>query len=98
MLFDIILAQKTILDFKKYKYSDIHFKYYFDKTKEVNLVSINTDDTMLFSTNICQEFFEIAMSHDLDVNDLKNILRNTVSFIFDKSEMLRKELIDKIDR
>jgi len=91
-----VCPTSTLVVFRKYKYSDIHFSKYFDKTKTDNLVCLNTDDTMIFATNLSQEYFEIAMSHDLDIKDLQNLLRSNVSFIFEKSETIRKELLKLI--
>ena len=77
-----VCPTSTLVTWKKYKYSDIHFEKYFDRNKDENLVCINTDDTMILATNLSQEYFEIAMSHDMNIKDLKNVLRNTVKFIF----------------
>ena len=59
-------------------------------------ISINTDDTMLILSDISQEYYEIGVNFKLNVEDIKNILLNTIDNIFEKDEEVRNKLKDKV--
>jgi adenosine deaminase len=87
-----------------YSYKDIPFKNYHKKTVktysnedyEYDLFCINTDDTMLFTTDLSQEYFEVASNFGLTCEDLKQTVLRTIEFIFDTNEELRTRLRNKL--
>ena len=60
-------------------------------------ISINTDYTMLILSDISQEYYEIGVNFKLNVEDIKNILLNTIDNIFEKDEEIRNKLKDKVN-
>ena len=93
-----VCPTSTLFIFNKTSYDEIHFKQYYEKERKENLVCLNTDDTMILSTNISQEYFEIAMAHNLEKEDLVNIIENTINFIFETDESVREDLRNQIKR
>lgn len=81
-------------------YSQINMKKFWKKKikkesgEEVvfNNISINSDCRTLIFTDISQEYYEIGLSFNLGINDLKNIIINSIDFIFDKDEELHNKL------
>ena len=61
-------------------------KIIFDK------ISINSDCRTLIFTDISQEYYEIGLAFSLNINDLKNIIKNTIDCIFEKNEDIRNKL------
>ena len=57
-----------------------------------NNISINTDCRTLLLTDISQEYYEVGMSLKFGINDLKNIIKNEIEYIFDKDKELRNRL------
>ena len=57
-----------------------------------DLVSINTDDTMLLLTDISQEYFEISSNFTLDIKKLKELIIKGIDSIFEKDESVKKRL------
>jgi adenosine deaminase len=84
-------------------YKDITFKHYY-KTKiqddndefVYDLYTIITDDTMLFGTDISQEYFEVVQNFHLTKEDLKDLISRSIDFIFEKDEQFRDKLRNKI--
>ncbi len=71
-------------------------KYYDNNSGLLHFICINTDDTLLFNTDITQECLEICLAFDLSVKDLKAIYLSTVDFIFETDEKFRENLREKI--
>ena len=70
-------------------------KKYVKETGEEGLfnnISINTDCRTLLLTDISQEYYEVGMSLKFGINDLKNIIKNEIEYIFDKDKELRNRL------
>ena len=88
-----------------YSYMDIPFNNYHKKKIvgkdgeefEYNLFCINTDDTMLFNTDLSQEYFEVALNFDIRKEELKQIVFNTIDFIFESNEDFRNNLKNKVE-
>ena len=57
-----------------------------------NNISVNTDCRTLLLTDISQEYYEVGMSLKFGINDLKNIIKNEIEYIFDKDKELRNQL------
>jgi adenosine deaminase len=55
-------------------------------------ISINTDDTLLFDTNITKEYQKIKEECGFDILSMINITYTNIEVIFDKEESL-KELL-----
>ena len=55
-------------------------------------ISINSDCRTLLFTDISQEYYEVGLSFNLGINDLKNLIMRTIDFIFDKDEELHNKL------
>ncbi len=55
-------------------------------------ISINSDCRTLIFTDISQEYYEIGLAFSLNINDLKNIIKNTIDCIFEKNEEIRNKL------
>ena len=92
-------ACKEVNSYKEINLFDYHNKtvkldcgsdYMFDK------FCINTDDTMLFNTDISQEYYEVAINFNLKMNDLLKIVLNTIDFIFEDNEEFKENLRKKI--
>ncbi len=85
-------------------YHDITFKKYFNKKVLLengeeylyDLYCVNTDDTMLFNSDLMQEYFEVASHFKLSKRDVKDMLMRSINFIFDKDENFRQQLRDKL--
>ena len=86
-------------------YKDIPMKNFYKQTltdEEGNefvydLISINTDDTMLVLTDISQEYFEVGSNFGISLKELKNIILRGIDFIFEKDETIRGKLREKIN-
>ena len=52
---------------------------------------------MLILSDISQEYYEIGVNFKLNVEDIKNILLNTIDNIFEKDEEIRNKLKDKVN-
>lgn len=55
-------------------------------------ICINSDCRTLIFTDISQEYYEIGISFNLGLSELKNIILNEINFIFDKDEELHNKL------
>ena len=55
-------------------------------------ISINSDCRTLIFTDISQEYYEIGLAFNLSINDLKNLIKNTIDFIFEKDEEIHNKL------
>ena len=55
-------------------------------------VSINSDCRTLIFTDISQEYYEIGLAFNLNINDLKQIINNTIDCIFEKDEEIHNKL------
>ena len=60
-------------------------------------ISINTDDTMLILSDVSQEYYEVSVNFKWDVNDVKNILLNTIEHIFEKDNDIKNQLREKVN-
>ena len=60
-------------------------------------ISINTDDTMLILSDVSQEYYEVSVNFKWDVNDVKNILLNTIDHIFEKDNDIKNQLREKVN-
>lgn len=90
-------------------YKEINLKNYYKKSiKNENsqensednfiydLYCINTDDTMLFITDLSQEYFEAAVNFGMSGEEMKQMVLRAVDFIFEKNEEFRNNLKNKI--
>lgn len=85
-------------------YHDITFKKYFNQKVLLengeeylyDLYCLNTDDTMLFNSDLSQEYFEVASHFKLSKQDVKNMILRSIDFIFEKDENFRQQLRDKL--
>jgi adenosine deaminase len=86
-------------------YKEITFGNYYNKVLKsydgeenyiYNLYCINTDDTMLFTTDLSQEYYEVCSNFGLSIEDLKQMIMRTIDFIFDTDENLRNKLRKKL--
>ncbi len=66
------------------------------ENKEYDLYCINTDDTMLFTTDLSQEYFEVASNFEMECEEVRDMVLRTVEFIFEKDETVRDELRKRI--
>ena len=81
-------------------YSEINLKKFWKKKikkesgEEIifDKICINSDCRTLIFTDISQEYYEIGISFNLGLNELKNIILNEINFIFDKDEELHNKL------
>ena len=81
-------------------YSEINMKKFWNKKikkengEEINFnkLSINTDCRTLMFTDISQEYYEIGISFNLGLNDLKALINNTIDCIFEKDQDLHNNL------
>ena len=55
-------------------------------------ISIISDCRSVIFTDISQEYYEIGLAFNLSINDLKNIIKNTIDFIFEKDEEIHNKL------
>ena len=55
-------------------------------------ISINSDCRTLIFTDISQEYYEIGLAFNLSINDLKNLIKNTIDLIFEKDEEIHNKL------
>jgi adenosine deaminase len=86
-------------------YKEITFGNYYNKELKsfdgeekyiYNLYCVNTDDTMLFTTDLSQEYYEVCSNFGLSIQDLKQMILRTIDFIFDNDENFRNELRNKL--
>jgi len=85
-------------------YFDITFNKYHNKKIQMengveynyDLYCINTDDTMLFNSDLLQEYFEVASHFHLTKQDIKEMLLRSTDFIFEKDEDFRQQLRNKL--
>ena len=85
-------------------YQDITFNNYHKKKVvtldgeeyDYDLFCINTDDTMLFDTDLSREYFEVASNFDIGKEEMKQTVLNTVNFIFESNEEFRNGLRKQI--
>lgn len=86
-------------------YSEIPMKNFYNKTvKNMNQedmvykrVCFCTDDTMLFLSDISQEYFEVAEAFKISIKELKEIVYNSIDFIFESNEEIRNKLRNKLE-
>jgi adenosine deaminase len=67
-------------------------KYYDNKNGLCHPISINTDDTLIFATDLTQECFELCLAFDMTTTDILNIYLSTVDVIFESDEELKEKL------
>lgn len=85
-------------------FHDITFKKYHNQTVKLDngedylydLYCINTDDTMLFNSDIMQEYFEVASNFKMTKEQLKNMILKTIDFIFETDEDFKQSIRDKL--
>lgn len=91
---------KNLTSYKDITFNNYHKKVvkepYNNEDYEYDLICINTDDTMIFCTDIAQEYFEVCHNFGIDKEEIKKIVLNTINFIFDENEEVRNELRQKI--
>ena len=66
--------------------------------KMYNLISINTDDTLLLHTNITNEYYEVAKNYNFDINQMKLFVENSIMMSFEKDEIIKEKLIKKVNQ
>lgn len=76
--------------YKKKVVNQIGQEYIYDK------ITICTDDTMLILSDISQEYFEIGSAFNLSLSDMKNIILNSIQFIFETNEDVRQNIREKV--
>ncbi len=59
-------------------------------------ISINTDSSMLVLSDISQEYYEVGVNFNLNIKNLKEIVLNTIDYIFDDN--VKEELKDKLNK
>ena len=83
-------------------YQDIPFKDIYNhqikNDKMYNLISINTDDTLLLHTNITNEYYEVAKNYNFDINQMKLFVENSIMMSFEKDEIIKEKLINKVNQ
>ena len=55
-------------------------------------ISINSGFRSLIFSDISQEYYEIGLAFNLSINDLKNLIKNTIDFFFEKDEEIHNKL------
>jgi len=87
-----------------HSYKKINFSNYYKKIVKkdseefvYDLYCINTDDTMLFNTDLSQEYLEIALNFQINGEEMKQIILKTIDFIFESDEVFRNNLRTKIN-
>lgn len=85
-------------------YEQITFKdYYKQKVKingqdyEYNLFCFGSDDVMLFTTDMTNEYFELVQAFNLTGEELKTLISNSIDHIFEQDESFKKALKEKIN-
>ena len=81
-------------------YSEINMKKFWKKKIEnekgegiiFENISINSDSRTLLFTDISQEYYEVGIAFNLGINELKKLIENTISSIFDKNEELKNTI------
>ena len=59
-------------------------------------ISINTDDSGIFSTTLTKEYILVMKGYSLSESDLTRIIVNSVQHIFDPSEEIKKWLVTMV--
>jgi adenosine deaminase len=59
-------------------------------------ISINTDDSGIFSTTLTKEYILVMQGYNLSESDLTRIIVNSIQHIFDPSEEIKKWLITMV--
>jgi len=78
-------------DFKKVPWNN-----FYNPSNEEHFICINTDDTLVFGSDITQECFQTCLAFHLTPNDLKNIYLSTIDFIFESDQQLKENLRKRI--
>jgi len=76
------------------EYKTHHFQQFFASGHPI---SICTDDYGIFSTTLSREYALIAWHFKLTIKDIFTLVLSTVDQIFTESEILRKQIRDKIE-
>ena len=83
-------------------YQNIPFKDIYNhqikNDKMYNLISINTDDTLLLNTNITNEYYEVAKNYNFDIDQMKLFVENSIMMSFEKDEIIKEKLIKKVNQ
>lgn len=90
---------KNLNSYKHIPFNNYHKKRittYNGEEYEYNLYCINTDDTMLFNTDLTHEYYEVAANFEISKEELKQTVLNTVDYIFESDEEFRDGLKKKI--
>lgn len=78
-------------------FKDIPWTSFYNVSKKLrHLICINTDDTLLFDSDLTKECFEICLAFDIDCKELKAMYLSTVDFIFETDEVFREDLRQKL--
>ena len=106
VLIDDIIVNK--LTSGKNKDKDITYENYHKKIVRAydtpdqdylyDLYCINTDDTMLFTTDLSQEYYEVCSNFHLSQEEIKNTVLRSIDFIFETDEDFRNKLREKINK
>lgn len=89
------------------EFKEITFSKYYKKIVEINenenktkyeydLYCINTDDTMLFNSDLMQEYYEVAVNFEMKEKEVKEMILRTIGFIFEENEEFREKLRMKL--
>ena len=52
---------------------------------------------MLILSDVSQEYYEVSVNFKWDVNEVKNILLNTIEHIFEKDNDIKNQLREKVN-
>lgn len=94
---------KNLSSYKDITYENYHKKIVRaydtpDQDYLYDLYCINTDDTMLFTTDLSQEYYEVCSNFHLSQEEIKNTVLRSIDFIFETDEDFRNKLREKINK
>ena len=79
-------------------YKDINLKNFWEEENKYKNISLNSDMRSLLMTDISQEYYEIGINFKLGIRQLKDIIINSVNFIFENDEKIKNELKSTVER
>lgn len=61
------------------------------------MVTVNSDDPVMFNTSVTQEYLLLARHFDLTINDVKQLCVNSItsSFMKDSNKKLMKDTFER---
>ena len=79
-------------------YKDINLKNFWGEENKYKNISLNSDMRSLLMTDISQEYYEIGINFNLGISQLKDIIINSINFIFENDEKIKNDLKATVER